>query len=189
MDIIPIYSPHLYSIAYDKEDDIDDLSEYLDEDSLDELTKCLYLWTNPLYLYEYFDKNQQYLLLPYWENITVEEAVNNTVNEANILANEISNTKSVGIEEHFHPLNTRDTLLRDMGKAKLKRKWLRIYALKIDKDRFIVTGGAIKLTIRMEDNEYTQKELNKLKKVFDYLHKEGVFDGDSFDEYLYEISI
>jgi hypothetical protein len=43
---------------------------------------------------------------------------------------------------------------------------LRLYALKIDKDCFVITGGAIKVSQKMQEN--------------------GVFDSESFFELLSE---
>jgi hypothetical protein len=56
-------------------------------------------------------------------------------------------------------------------------------------NRFLITGGAIKLTYEMNDHESTHDELIKLEKTKNYLIELGVIDGDSFDEALYEIII
>ncbi|MGL5563993.1 MAG: hypothetical protein ACRDCN_15450 [Tannerellaceae bacterium] len=81
------------------------------------------------------------------------------------------------------------TRLRPLGKSKLKDNWLRLYAIKIDDNRFLITGGAIKLTRTMQENEYTNNELYKLSKVCNFLKQEGVFDSDSFDELLFEVTL
>lgn len=54
--------------------------------------------------------------------------------------------------------------------------------MKIDKDIFVITGGAIKLPLQhlMQGREYTLLELEKLKKTKEYLKENEVFDEDSF---------
>ena len=49
------------------------------------------------------------------------------------------------------------------------KSWIRIYAIRIDMNLFLVTGGAIKLTRTMNDREHLKQELDKLTKVRSYL--------------------
>ena len=58
--------------------------------------------------------------------------------------------------------------------------WLRVYAIRLEKNVFVITGGAIKLTHTMQDRLHTQEELNKLNQCRQYLLDNGVFDSDSF---------
>ena len=58
--------------------------------------------------------------------------------------------------------------------------WLRIYAIRLEPNVYVVTGGAIKLTQRMQDKEHTSLELEKLNKCKEFLKYNGVFDKDSF---------
>ena len=50
--------------------------------------------------------------------------------------------------------------------------WLRVYALRVDTNLFVITGGAIKLTETMNDRDHLKLELKKLriskKFVIDY---------------------
>ena len=64
--------------------------------------------------------------------------------------------------------------------------WLRIYAIRIEPNVYIVTGGAIKLTATMQEREHTQKELDKLNTCRDFLKQNGVFDQDSFVDFFEE---
>lgn len=65
---------------------------------------------------------------------------------------------------------------------------MRLYAIKIDEDTFVITGGAIKLPLQhlMQDRAHTQLELSKLNKAKRYLEENGVNDNDSFYEFLNE---
>lgn len=51
---------------------------------------------------------------------------------------------------------------------------------------YIITGGAIKLTAKMQDREHTQRELDKLNACRDFLRINGIFDQDSFIDYIEE---
>lgn len=193
MEIISIFEPNLYAIAYNKHEayaSIEDLSHYIDEDDLfDELTKAIVLWTNPEYLESFFQKNNEFLKSGYWGNITVYEAISKTIVWARALEEFINISDKNKIETHFSPLNDQTSILRPLGKSKLKENWLRLYAIKIDTNRFLITGGAIKLTRTMNENDHTRNELTKLSKVCEYLKGNDVFDGDSFDDLLFEISL
>ncbi len=52
-----------------------------------------------------------------------------------------------------------------------------------DSGRYIITGGAIKLTATMQEREHTLEELHKLNKVRDYLLSQGIFDYNGFEDY------
>ena len=78
-----------------------------------------------------------------------------------------------------------------LGKEKAKpiRKerpssWLRIYAIRLSEGVYVITGGAIKLTLKMEEREHTQLELVKMEKVRRFLLEKDVIDDDSFEDYI-----
>lgn len=48
----------------------------------------------------------------------------------------------------------------------------------------MITGGAIKLTLRMDEREHTKNELIKLEKVRRFLLKENIVDDMGFIEYV-----
>lgn len=88
-------------------------------------------------------------------------------------------------KELFQPLiNTeRDgTLLRSKGRGRKNQRWLRIYAVKIAPDLYIVTGGANKLFEYMEDDDATQDEWAKINRLRDRLKQEGMFYQDAYTE-------
>ena len=61
-----------------------------------------------------------------------------------------------------------------------------VYAIRIEPNVYIVTGGAIKLTATMQDREHTQMELDKLNACRNYLQQNGIFDKDSFVDFFEE---
>ena len=93
----------------------------------------------------------------------------------------------------FHPLSLADNRAHELTREKARNwertqhpSWLRIYALRIEPNVYVVTGGAIKLTAAMQEREHTQKELYKLNACRDFLKLNGVFDQDSFVDFFEE---
>ena len=64
------------------------------------------------------------------------------------------------------------------------QSWLRIYAIKIETGVYLVTGGAIKLTAKMEERSHTMAELAKMERVRNFLLDNGVFDLGGLNEYI-----
>ena len=64
------------------------------------------------------------------------------------------------------------------------RSWLRMYALKICDDMYLITGGAIKLTDRMDERAHTRIELNKLERCKDFLFEQRIIDDKGVVELL-----
>ncbi|MBQ2060662.1 MAG: hypothetical protein II491_05260, partial [Prevotella sp.] len=76
-----------------------------------------------------------------------------------------------------------------MEKARLRKvvghsSWLRIYAIKLASGVFVITGGAIKLTLRMDEREHTRQELRKMDMVRRFLLSENIIDEDGFADYV-----
>lgn len=87
----------------------------------------------------------------------------------------------------FKPLDVTDTKSMELTRQKARNwererhdSWLRVYAIRLEPNVYVVTGGTIKLTRAMQDKEHTMIELNKLNRCKEYLIRNGVFDKDSF---------
>jgi len=176
VDIFVEESPgRLYSFVYK----IEGSTHY----HLNEYDRLMELWTDVNYLRQYGKKNKV-------ENIN--QFVRNRLQDAeNIqdLLDELIHT-SKPLEYYFQALHNNETGIKilSLQKGKVSSKdGLRIYALKIDSDCFIITGGAIKMSLLMEDHPDTKNELIKIKKAKDYLKENNVFDSESFYEFLIEI--
>ena len=194
MEIIPIFAPHLYAISYPKTYDTvwnEEVSSFFEDEKIgnvDEFERNFELWSNPMYLYDYFERNQVYLRVKFWRAFSIEDAARITKQKA-FEFQKLLTENNTNIETLFQPLDNRTIHFTELIKGKSKYDWLRLYAIKIDSNRFLITGGAIKLTYKMEDHESTRDELKKLEKTKNYLVELGVIDGDSFDDALYEITI
>ena len=80
-------------------------------------------------------------------------------------------------------------MLLGKEKARLKREkghssWLRIYAIKFEQGVYVITGGVIKLTLKIEEREHTRIELKKLEMVRQYLLAENIVDEDGFLDFV-----
>lgn len=84
----------------------------------------------------------------------------------------------------FQPLSDSDYKLKVYQKSKVKgnkkRSWLRLYAIRIEANTFVITGGAIKLTKTMNERNHTNRELQKLTVSRDYLRKMEILFKEDF---------
>ena len=49
---------------------------------------------------------------------------------------------------------------------------------------YLITGGAIKLTSRMNERPHTLNELMRMEKVRNYLLENGVIDADGIQDFI-----
>ncbi len=176
MKIVSIFDDHIYSIEYDGSNE-------------HELSNLFEKWNDTEFLYNFFIENKPDLDNPIWENITVQEAIFTTIEEASELEQMFMDEKLChNLMHKFKPL-TRDSVHNeDYQKNKLygpfKPSWLRIYAIRMDSDCYIITGGAIKLTKSMDMRTHTKMELNKLERVRDFLIENGICDNIGINDFI-----
>jgi len=171
MNIIHIFANKLYAIQFANE-------------SKDEWNKLNEQWTDLIWLEDFFEANQKDL-----SELTLEEAVIQTINEADLLFETVlSKVNEKGwLNSVFKNLHNQEYKAVVLSKKKARRNWLRIYAIKIDEEVFLITGGAIKLTHLMQERAHTNEELTKLEQAKNYLKENHVFDEDSFREFEIEL--
>jgi hypothetical protein len=138
-------------------------------------------------LEEFFENEKLDLI---YHNTNVEKAVFRSMEEASRLEEKLLKIAEQpfpdGISSFFKNLENNRIRPRINEKQKGRHSWLRIYALRVDRDLFVVTGGAIKLHLEMKDRDHTKEELLKLELCRNYLQSQGVSDSDSYFEFLYE---
>ena len=89
------------------------------------------------------------------------------------------------IEDTFEDAVALEELTREKARNWARDRhasWLRIYAIRLEPNVYVVTGGAIKLSRTMQEREHTALELDKLNRCKAFLKANGVFDQDSFVE-------
>ena len=164
----------------------------------DEFKRLFEAWSDAEYLESFFEEHKADLQKEFYDYITVEDAIFQTLDEASDLEQELIEIAENGktnnnenLQTIFKPLNNRDKdkhPIPDYQESKVyganRKSWLRIYAIRIEKNVFIITGGAIKLVPRMNDRDHLKDELEKLDKVKEFLIEEGIIDNDSIVEFL-----
>ncbi|MCL4484683.1 MAG: hypothetical protein M1445_19070 [Bacteroidetes bacterium] len=169
MEIVPIFDAHLYSFKY-PEEEFDELERLFDE------------WNDFELLRKFFEENSKDL--KYYQ-LEVDDAIIETRKEAAGLRKkliDLSSQKIPDLDSIFVNLDDNESRTIELAKQKSKRRWLRLYALRIDANTYVITGGAIKLTHKMGERLHTAKELDKMELCRNYLKDQGVFDIDSFNE-------
>ncbi len=172
MEIVSIFADKLYAFHYDKE-------------RQDEYDRLMDLWTDAVYLVEFVDRNNRYLP----SGLPIEIFVDQVWNDALDLDEELG---QAGIDEAgeldkcFSPLHNGEYKFKILSLKKKRCRYLRLYAIKIDTDCYVITGGAIKLTQKMQEHPDTLEELRKIQQCKAYLQSKKIFDKDSFMEFFTE---
>lgn len=167
MKIVRIFEDKLFSFHYENEVE-------------NEFDRLMELWTDVSFLNSYANKN----------NVDdVQTFVNRTLEDAEQIQDFLENLdkNNESYEFYFEPLqySERNKILA-LQKGKIRKNILRLYAIKLDDNCFVLTGGAIKMSQRMQDHPDTDEELNKLKNARAYLENNNVVDEDSFFELIIE---
>ncbi|MFK5982734.1 MAG: hypothetical protein QM499_07465 [Flavobacteriaceae bacterium] len=178
MKILLTFVPCLYAFKY-SENEADELERVFDE------------WADPIFLDDFFDKNKKDI------TISIEEAISKVQSEAIYLRKKLLKLAYANpnqLYELFKNLNNYETNSKELSKQKAPNRWLRLYAIKIAENNYVITGGTIKLDsgaikfnqqYKMQDRPHTNNELIKINKCRDYLKDQGVYDDDSFQEIFF----
>jgi len=143
--------------------------------------------TDAVYVRRYCKKNWAYLTSGFYGNITLEQAINEIRGEVWKIIEMLDGSS---LDLIFKPLKNTDYKTADLKQSKIKlegrqfpKSKVRIYAIRISKDTFVITGGAIKVTHEMEDHEDTKSEWNKINLVRDWLKRENLISEDDLIYY------
>jgi hypothetical protein len=151
-------------------------------------------WNDVIWLRSFFKANINDLTL-YFKITDINKAIYDTIEDSERLQCLIMDiSPEADLDALFRPLENSRTndMLLGKEKARLKKNahhasWLRIYALKLSSGIYIITGGAIKMTVTMQEREHTLTELAKMEQVRRFLLDEHIIDNESFIEYLKEL--
>lgn len=171
----------LWAVRYDGDDD-------------NILQKIFEQWSNPIWLVDFFTENISDLE-SYFKITDLNRAIFDTIDDNNELQCLILDiTPDADLDKIFRPLENNRTNEIVLGKEKAKLRkhprhasWLRLYAIKLEPGCYIITGGAIKLTQKMEERSHTLQELRKMEQVRNLLVEVGVVDNVGFSEYVSEL--
>ncbi|MFK7004256.1 hypothetical protein BWK63_07460 [Flavobacterium covae] len=167
------------------------LSVQFEPNDCDEFTLAFRNWNDTEYLEDFFENNKNDLQSGFYGNISVEEAIFSTIEEAEVFEEKIRRVAKIGKfktksslqELVFYPLHKNDQtykLQETRAYGTNSNSWLRIFAIRISPECFVVSGSAIKLTGAMGDQNHTAIELTKLKITAAYLKQNGLLEEEDF---------
>ena len=175
-----IVKDSLYSVQFDTEE-------------LNEFAKCFELWNDPIYLREFFEQHKEDLDHVFWKGISIEEAIVQTRQDARLFEDELLSVAETGktakletLSTLFEPLSRGvidENFEKDKAKGMKRPSWLRIYAIRIEANLFVVCGGAIKLPLTMNTRPHLILELDKLEFTRNYLQ-----DGEDENLEFFELN-
>ncbi|WP_428654892.1 hypothetical protein [Runella sp.] len=169
--IFTIQKSTLFSVAYDGE--------------VMEFKRLFDQWISDIaYLEAFFEENKADLNSKFYSSISIEEAIQRTRKQAVLFRNNflqlIQNPNSEKLQFIFRPLNNSEYKLKSLSKEKSQADWLRIYAVRISENTYVISGGAIKLTQTMNERPHLQAELQKLEMTKRFLIENGLTDESDF---------
>jgi hypothetical protein len=173
------------------------LSVRYDAYDSDEFKRIMRNWNDAEYLENYFEEHKGDLQNGYLRDMTIDEAIEITIFDANELESTLIEIAKKGIKDEtntlqtlFEPLHRKEktayripTHQKSKFKGYAQDSWLRIYAIRIAPNVFVITGGAIKLTPDMNERDHLLEELQKLEITRKFLEDNDLFDESDF-EYL-----
>jgi len=186
MKLVPIF------VAQDSEDGLWSLQ--LDGESESEFEKFFDLVNDVEWLYSFFDQNKADLHCGFFGTISIGVAVSRTLIEAEDMEDSLYDFSEQGfrkddgtLQHLFKPLNNFEYTItkHQKSKARIRKGWLRLYAIRLAANCYLVTGGAIKLTLEMKTS-HLQNELKKLEQAKQFLRGNGIDYPDDLNNYKNE---
>lgn len=158
-----------------------------DDSQFDAWDELFENWFDIEFLLNFFESYSKILANDFWGNISIDDAVWQTREDAKKLEKQILSCEdgTTNLSHFFKPLDDAELQKDNLLKTKaygIDTKWLRIYAVKLSDETYIITGGAIKLFATMREQKETQLELEKLNNVFDFLKIKHIWQKESLGE-------
>lgn len=176
MKISIIFAEKLYAIHYPN-------------DKVDVFRKTLKNWQNPEYLFNFLNKQKNDINL---EDIPkLIEQIIEDAHKIDVSLVALAKSKTEKISTFFRPLYPSEYQEKTLSQQKaritldFRKSNTRIYGIKIEANCYIITGGALKFTQKMQDRKHTKKELNNLNNVKHYLQENDIIDADGFYEFYH----
>lgn len=161
-------------------------------ESLNEFRRLFNCWNDPEFLSEFFTENEQ-VLFDNWEGMTVEKAILRTRSQANNFMKKIVAIAESGMSggENLSSLFTPLYNESPNPKFSMQKKayggnntWLRIYAIKLSDNFYVITGGGIKLKDTMSESGL-DNEIIKIETAQRYI---ATGEDENFDRFeLHEL--
>lgn len=181
MEITAIYPPYIYSIHYD-------------DAETNEFDRLFQQWNDMGYVIQFFSTYQEFLKSPIWQSISEpEDAANQVLQEAadleDLFDELFDNTikgEEMDFDSHFHYLEGKYKYEIERPPMKSygtnRPSLLRIYAIKMNSNTYLITGGGIKLAERIQDSpDLKDHVFNNIDRVRQFLTANGIIDSEDMD--------
>lgn len=171
-----------------------------EKDAENEYDKLLYKLYDRVFLYNFFKNPERQTILKrgYYSGTSMSDAIRKTFKEIKRFESDLKSNYDRGLESLIYYLNIKFKALdnseyrsNELQKVKSRgnsnKNWIRIYAVRVSKDFYIITGGGVKLTKFIQEDADLDKERRKLNRVTDFLKEEGLYDPESFKELIIDL--
>ncbi|MBD5272882.1 MAG: hypothetical protein HDS42_06440 [Bacteroides sp.] len=182
MEIVEIYQDYLYSISFDEED-------------LNEYSRVFSEWHDLDYLINFFTENKDFVNTEFWRKAGLnpenpEQSAERVIDEADNLETYIqeivsncSSGKKPDFDEYFHFLGGKYKCIWSLEPMKSygtsSPSLLRLYAIKLDKNCYLIVYGGIKLGDTIQNSPVLKdKVFKKIDAVLSFLKANGITDSD-----------
>jgi len=180
MEIETIIPNRLYSIKYDEEDTAEYYRLFNEE------------WTDVAFLMDFFQSHPEFTENDFWGFLgnDPEIAAARVLEDANKLephlkelAENSDNGEQPDLEDYFKPLNGKYGYdiehIPVKGYGVLESTFLRLYAIRIEQNCYLIVYGGIKLNSSIQNSPGLQEKVfRKIDKVKQFLVNEGIIDKD-----------
>lgn len=180
MKLIPIFAGHIWSVIYD--DSINDAYN-------DEFDK----WFDTEYIFNFLSDHKEEIDNSPWRFFSIEDLTQMIVDEADMFEarlKDMHDNQFNRFDDEFENLSKNETKIyliesKAYGKPlSMKPSLLRLYAIRTNKNQYVITGGGIKFVHDMEESVELRKELDKLRIVRDWLLSEGIHISDDVESLI-----
>lgn len=145
-------------------------------------------WSNDQYLLEFIKQNEECFNDNYWAGVGMFEIINNikieiaAFDEELYLADQNKQTDNersldkifLKLHENIYSLNTFNETYRK-ARPNFRRSIIRLYGIELSDKTILITGGTLKFKQKMIGENF-DIEFKNLKRVQEYLNKEGIID-------------
>ncbi len=157
--------------------------QYADEIQ-DELYRLIFLWNDYEFVSTYLQERNDLLEDAFRADIKIDEAVSEIIEEVRQITIALVDHYDNGtLQQLFMPLRNDDARLYVFQHSKMKhrsrkirRPKIRIYAIRLDANCYVITGGGIKLTKAMQDCSMLRAEITKLERCTHFLKNHEICD-------------
>ncbi len=152
------------------------------KDGPDEFDRLFTQLNDARYVESFCYENEADLADAFQRPVTVKEAAIDIMHEATLMEQQLFDyCEGAVLQEIFKPLFNHEYILSPLQLSKacilvrmFHRPKIRIYAIRLASNAFIMTGGAIKLTATMNDRPHLMEELSKLNRVKSWLQQNDI---------------